>query len=153
MCRLVSVRPGRLGSSSLSAIKCFSALNPILLKFLADFSNSLHVLNLRLLLKFCLFGEMSHCMRKPTKNLGRNKGADQLCSNCTADKHLVLAIQIVQYPFYFNPKFQASVTVQAGLCRTWLETQTVAFLMRRLINVKVNSFSVVYGLNHLLFCT
>ena len=27
-------------------------------------------------------------MRKPTVCIGENKGADQLCSNCTADQHL-----------------------------------------------------------------
>ena len=46
---------------------------------------------------------MSHFMRKPTKCLGKNKGADQLCSNCA----FVFATQIVQYLFYFNPKLLA----------------------------------------------
>ena len=27
-------------------------------------------------------------MGKPTICIGKNKGADQLCSNCTADQHL-----------------------------------------------------------------
>ena len=31
---------------------------------------------------------MSHCIGKPTKCLGENKGADQMCSNCTADQRL-----------------------------------------------------------------
>ena len=37
---------------------------------------------------------------------------------------------------YAEPKVQiscAAVTVQAGLCQTWSETQIVSFLMRRLI--------------------
>ena len=32
--------------------------------------------------------------------LCENKGADQLCSNCTADHHLVFATQIVQFLFF-----------------------------------------------------
>ena len=31
---------------------------------------------------------MSCCIRKPTNCIGENKGADQLCSNCTADQRL-----------------------------------------------------------------
>ena len=34
---------------------------------------------------------MSHHIRKSTTCIGRNKGIDQLCSNCTADKCFVLA--------------------------------------------------------------
>ena len=48
----------------------------------------------------------------------------------------VFATQIVQSFFFLNPKFQVSsllLTVQAGLCQTWSETQIVGFLMRRLI--------------------
>ena len=30
----------------------------------------------------------SHVMRKPDFCLCKNKGADQLCSNCKADQHL-----------------------------------------------------------------
>ena len=31
---------------------------------------------------------LSHCIRKPTKCLGKNKGADQLCSNRETDHRL-----------------------------------------------------------------
>ena len=31
---------------------------------------------------------LSHCIRKPTTCISEIKGADQLCSNCTADQHL-----------------------------------------------------------------
>ena len=31
---------------------------------------------------------MSHRIRNPTICIGENKGADQLCSNCTADQRL-----------------------------------------------------------------
>ena len=79
-------------------------------------------------------------MREPTKCFGENKGADQLCSNSA----FVFATQIVQYLLYFNSKFQASspasVTVQAGLFRTWLETQIIDFFMHRLTN------DIIYGI-------
>ena len=35
-----------------------------------------------------LFYYMSHCIRRPTKCLGENKGADQLCGNREADQRL-----------------------------------------------------------------
>ena len=31
--------------------------------------------------------KLSRRIRKPTTCIGENKGADQLCSNCTADQH------------------------------------------------------------------
>ena len=61
---------------------------------------------------------MSLVMRKQTFCICENKGADQLCSNCTADQPcavtaqlispFVVATQIVQSLFFLNPKFQAS---------------------------------------------
>ena len=74
-------------------------------------------------------------MRKPTICICENKGADQLCSYCTADQHLCFAIRIVQPLFFLNPKFQASSllcqTVKAGLCRIWSEYQIVGFHKQR----------------------
>ena len=58
-------------------------------------------------------------MGKPTICIGENKGADQLRSNCESASQyrsnceadlisaFVFATQIVQFLFYFNPKFQA----------------------------------------------
>ena len=80
---------------------------------------------------------LNHRMGKPTVCIGKNKGADQLCTNCEADQrlcfhymdstiHLVLEFKISTFwPF--------SLTVQTGLCPTWSETQIVGFLTRRLI--------------------
>ena len=45
-------------------------------------------------------------MRKPEFCLCENKGADHLCSNCSADEK-ALVIWIVQILFFLNPKFQA----------------------------------------------
>ena len=57
---------------------------------------------------------MSHVMGKPDFSLCE-KGADQLCSNCTADQvtaqlisAFVFATRIVPFLFFLNPKFQAS---------------------------------------------
>ena len=62
-----------------------------------------------------------------------NKGADQLCSNCTADQRLCFRCTDSTIPLLLKSKicsFQLfSVTVQPGLCRT----QSV--LTRRLICV------------------
>ena len=48
-------------------------------------------------------------MGKPKICIGENKGADQLCSNCEADHAFVFAPRIVQFLFYLNPKFEASI--------------------------------------------
>ena len=76
-------------------------------------------------------------MRKPEYCLCENKGADQLCSNCTADQHLyfrytnstIPPIRIGTQNFMILP---SSVTVQAGFCRTNLETTKTGFLASRL---------------------
>ena len=68
----------------------------------------------------CCVGTIkSHCTRKPTKCLGKNKGADQLCSNCTADQRLCFSLltQIVQYLFYFNPKIMLLACFSSCTCR------------------------------------
>ena len=47
-------------------------------------------------------------MRKPVFCICKNKGADQLRSNCEADQHFVFTTRIVQLLFFLNPKFLAS---------------------------------------------
>ena len=47
-------------------------------------------------------------MRKTDIYLCENKGADQLCSNCTADQRLCFRYTDVKFLFYSYPKFQAS---------------------------------------------
>ena len=76
-------------------------------------------------------------MRKPTICIGKNKGADQLHSNCEADQRLCFRYMDSTISLrLLKPKVSRfwlyAVTVQPGLCRTWLETQIVCFLMRRL---------------------
>ena len=67
----------------------------------------------------------------------RNKGADQLRSNCEADQRLCFRYTDSTIPLLSKSNmsglYPSSVTVQPGLCRTWSETQIVGFLMHRFI--------------------
>ena len=75
-------------------------------------------------------------MRKPTICMGENKDADQLRGNREADQRLCFRYTDSTFPPLLIPKLSrfwvSSVTVQAGLCWTWSETQIVGFLMHRL---------------------
>ena len=62
-------------------------------------------------------------MGKPTNCIGKNKGADLLHSYRKADQRLCFRQSIL----FLNSKFQASVTVQAGLYRSWLEPKLLVF--------------------------
>ena len=67
--------------------------------------------------------------------LCENKGADQLCSNCTTDQHVCFSdaestILFLLKILNFKPSF---IDVQAGLCRTWSETLKTSFLALWLI--------------------
>ena len=76
-------------------------------------------------------------MRKQTICMGENKDADQLRGNREADQRLCFRYTDSTFPPLLIPKFSrfwvSSVTVQAGLCWTWSETQIVGFVMHRLI--------------------
>ena len=80
--------------------------------------------------------KMSLCVRKPTICMGENKDADQLRGNREADQRLCFRYTDSTFPPLLIPKFSrfwvSSVTVQAGLCWTWSETQIVGFVMHRL---------------------
>ena len=77
-------------------------------------------------------------MRKPDFCLCENKGADQLCSNCTADQRLCFRYMDSTIPLLPKSKISSilpySLTVQAGLCQTWSETLKTGFLASRLIS-------------------
>ena len=74
-------------------------------------------------------------MGKPTICIGEKKGADQLRGNCEVTAKLisafVFATWIVQFLYFLNPEFPASyqsfVTLQPGLCRTWLEPKLLVY--------------------------
>ena len=74
---------------------------------------------------------LSLCVRKPTICMGENKDADQLRGNREADQRLCFRYTDSTFPPLLIPKFSrfwvSSVTVQAGLCWTWSETQIVGF--------------------------
>ena len=63
---------------------------------------------------------MSRVMRKPTFCICENKGADQLCSNCTADQRLCFRYR--DSTILLLSKFLSSVAAQLGSCRICLET-------------------------------
>ena len=89
---------------------------------------------------------MEGVVRKLYYCLCKNKGADQLCSNCKADHAFVFATQIIMDStisllksviLSFQP---VSVTVQVCLCQTWSETLKTGFLMLWLKYKMVFSF-------------
>ena len=80
--------------------------------------------------------QMSRRMGKPTICIGKNKGADQLHSNCEADQRLCLCYMVSAFPLLSKSKISSlipsSVTEQPSLCRTWSETKIVGFLTHML---------------------
>ena len=84
---------------------------------------------------------MSQCIRQPTICICETKGADQLCSNCTADQRVCFRYTDSTISLLFKSKISsfwpASVTVQPGLCQTWSELKIADFLMQRLICVNI----------------
>ena len=64
-------------------------------------------------------------MRKTTICIGENKAADQLRGNREADQRLCFRYTASTIPLLSKSKISSllpsSVTVQAGLCRTWSE--------------------------------
>ena len=71
-----------------------------------------------------------------------NKGADQLCSYCTADLHLCFHYMDTEstIPLLLKSKFQAfslfSETVQTYLCQIWLEILKTSFLIMALLKFR-----------------
>ena len=79
---------------------------------------------------------MSRIVRKPDFCLCKNKGADQLRSNCEADQRLCFRYSDSTIPLLLKSEISSfwlfSELVQAGLCRTWSETPKTGFLTSRL---------------------
>ena len=62
------------------------------------------------------WNNMSHVMRKPAFCMCKNKAADQLRSNCTADQRLCFRNKDSTIPLLPKSEIQPSVAVQPGLC-------------------------------------
>ena len=74
---------------------------------------------------------MSRLVRKPTICICKNKGADQLHSNCEADQRLCFRYTDSTLPFLLKSEISSfwpdSVTVQPDLCQTCSETTLLVF--------------------------
>ena len=79
-------------------------------------------------------------MRKTDFCLCKNKGGGQLRSNQEADQHLCFSYSDSTHPLLLNSKissdYLSSVTVQVGLCQTWLETLKTGFLVSGLMKYR-----------------
>ena len=79
---------------------------------------------------------LSRSVRKRDFCLGENKGADQLRGNREADQRLCFRYSDSTIPLLLKSEISSfylfSELVQAGLCRTWLETPKTGFLASRL---------------------
>ena len=78
-----------------------------------------------------LFVNLSRPVGKPTICIGKNKGADQLRSNCEADQCLCFRYMDSTVPLPSKSKISrlqpSSVIVQLSLCQTWSETTLLVF--------------------------
>ena len=78
-----------------------------------------------------LIEHLSRLMGKPTICIGENKDADQLRGNREADQRLCFRYSDSTIPLLLKSEISSfslfSVTVQAGLCRTLLETTLLVF--------------------------
>ena len=95
---------------------------------------------------------MSLVMRKPDFCICENKGADQLCGNCTTDQCLCFSYTDCTSPYFLSLKFQASsylLWVYSLVCfEAWSETPKTGFLTTRL-----KSYLILRLLNFFLYST
>ena len=76
--------------------------------------------------------KLSPSTGKPTICIGKNKGGDQLCSNCEVEfRAFDFATRIVQFLYFLNPKFPASNCTDRFVSDL-VVTQIVGFLMHSL---------------------
>ena len=82
---------------------------------------------------------ISRVMRKPDFCLCENKGADQLCSNCTANQRLCFRYLDGTIPLPLKSEISSfksvSETVQAYLCQTWSETPKTGHMINDVLFV------------------
>ena len=85
-------------------------------------------------------------MRKSTVFICKNKGADQLRSNCKADQCLCFRYRIVQFRYFLNPNFQPLAIFYACSARFVLglfRNKIVGFLMTQQILSEPNYLETV----------
>ena len=79
-------------------------------------------------------------MRKPDFSLCENKGANQLCSNCTADQRLCFRYTDSTIPLPLKTEissfYPASVNVQVGLYQTGRKPRRPVFSRRGSIETR-----------------
>ena len=84
----------------------------------------------------CVTYLMSCIMRKPIAWICKNKGADQLHGNPTADLCLCFPYIDRTSPRHLKSEisshYPSSVALQPGLCQTWLKTPKTGFLAMQL---------------------
>ena len=82
------------------------------------------------------FSDMGLVVRKPAFCICENKDADQLRSNCAADKRLCFRYTDNTIPLppksEISSLYTSSVAVQPGLCWAWSETPKTGFFTTRL---------------------
>ena len=87
--------------------------------------------------------EMSRCIRKPTICVCENKGADQLCSNCTADQRLCFRYTDSTIPLLLKYKISSFQVCFCDCTARFLSdlvgTQVVGFLSHRLKSIQHQS--------------
>ena len=75
-------------------------------------------------------------MGKPAFGICKNKGADQLRTNCAADQRLCFCYSDSTIPLLHKSEisslYPASMDVQSGLCGTWSETLKTGILVQGL---------------------
>ena len=91
---------------------------------------------------------MSRCIRKPTKCLGENKGADQLCSNCTADQRLCFCYRDSTTPSIQNFKLLACFCLGENkgadqLCSNCTADQRLCFCYRDSTTPSIQNFKLL----------
>ena len=74
---------------------------------------------------------LSPRIRKQTVCICENRDADQLCSNCTSDRHLCYRIIDSTIP----PLTKSEMTAQAGLCQTSSEPRLFVFPSKGWFNI------------------
>ena len=82
---------------------------------------------------------VSRIIRKLGFCLRKNKAADQLCSNCTADQRLCFCYMYSTIPLLLKSKIsslqQSSEAAQSSLCLTWSEISKPVFSRRGSCNL------------------